>query len=206
MTKSEIINRLLQLNFVSNEYWLITGGAMVLYDLRDTTRDIDLGCSTALADTLESCGYATTLLPDGTRKIYIAEDIEIFEEWIFDRVDIREGIPVISLKGLLEMKKSLGREKDLEDIKLIEKKLSNLTNSNLSSGHRSTGGHRRAQLYAPFRCVAFVQLHKQTSIQIRMLVCSLQDKLFLNNPPAIIPPFCHELTFFTICCINTKKE
>lgn len=125
MTKSEIINRLLQLNFVSNEYWLITGGAMVLYDLRDTTRDIDLGCSTALADTLESYGYATTLLPDGTRKIYIAEDIEIFEEWIFDRVDIREGIPVISLKGLLEMKKSLGREKDLEDIKLIEKKLSN---------------------------------------------------------------------------------
>ena len=125
MTKPEIINRLLQLNFESNEYWLITGGAMVLYDLRDTTRDIDLGCSTALADTLESCGYATTLLPDGTRKIYIAEDIEIFEEWIFDRVDIREGIPVISLKGLLEMKKSLGREKDLEDIKLIEKKLSN---------------------------------------------------------------------------------
>jgi len=26
--------------------------------------------------------------------------------------------------------------------------------------------------------------HKQTSIQTRMLVCSLQEKLFLNNPPA----------------------
>ena len=98
---------------------------MVLYDLRDTARDIDLGCSTALADTLESCGYATTLLPDGTRRITIAEDIEIFEEWIFDKVDIREGIPVISLKGLLEMKKRLGREKDLADIILIEKKLRN---------------------------------------------------------------------------------
>ena len=125
MTKTEIINRLLQLNFASNEYWLITGGAMVLYDLRDTARDIDLGCSTSLADTLESCGYTTTFLPDGTRRITIAEDIEIFEEWIFDKVDIREGIPVISLKGLLEMKKRLGREKDLEDIILIEKKLSN---------------------------------------------------------------------------------
>lgn len=125
MTKADIIRRLSQLNFIRGEYWLITGGAMVLYDLRDMTSDIDLGCSSALADTLESCGYATTRLPDGTRKISIAEDIEIFEEWIFDRVDIREGIPVISLKGLLKMKKSLGREKDLEDIKLIEKKLSN---------------------------------------------------------------------------------
>ena len=125
MTKTEIINRLLQLNFASNEYWLITGGAMVLYDLRDTARDIDLGCSTSLADTLESCGYATTFLPDGTRRITIAEDIEIFEEWIFDKVDIREGIPVISLKGLLEMEKRLGREKDLADITLIEKKLRN---------------------------------------------------------------------------------
>ena len=37
----------------------------------------------------------------------------------------KHRIPVISLKGLLEMKKSLGREKDLEDIKLIEKKMSN---------------------------------------------------------------------------------
>mgnify|MGYP003292692262 CR=1 FL=1 len=125
MTKSDIIKRLQELNFASNEYWLITGGAMVLYDLRSTTKDIDLGCSTALADTLESCGYATTRLPDGTRKISVAEDIEIFEEWIYDRIDMREEIPVISLKGLLEMKKILGREKDFEDIKLIEQKLSN---------------------------------------------------------------------------------
>ena len=55
----------------------------------------------------------------------VIADEKLLEEWIFDKVDIREGIPVISLKGLLEMKKSLGREKDLEDIKLIEKKLSN---------------------------------------------------------------------------------
>lgn len=125
MTKSDVVQRLLELNFSSEDYWLVAGGAMVLYNLRSTTNDIDLGCSSALADKLESYGYSTIHLPDGTRKISMAEDIEIFEEWLFDKVEILDEIPVISLKGLLEMKKSLNREKDYEDIKLIEQKLNN---------------------------------------------------------------------------------
>lgn len=123
MTKSEVIKRLQELNYATDEYWLVAGGAMVLYDLRESTNDIDLGCTKALADELEKCGYATSLLPDGTRRISVAEDIEIFEKWLFDKVEIRDGIPIISLKGLLEMKKSLGREKDRKDIQLIEQAL-----------------------------------------------------------------------------------
>ena len=120
MVKEDIIKRLMDLNFPITDYWLITGGAMVLYGLRDAANDIDLGCSKSLADMLEKNGFTTTRLSDGTRKITIADDIEIFEDWIFDKAEIREGISVISLKGLLEMKKSLGREKDLKDIELIE--------------------------------------------------------------------------------------
>lgn len=120
MVKADIIKRLKNLNFPITDYWLITGGAMVLYGLRDATSDIDLGCSKALADILEKDGFTTTKLSDGTRKITIADDIEIFEDWIFDKAEIKDGISVISLKGLLEMKKSLGREKDLKDIELIE--------------------------------------------------------------------------------------
>ena len=44
---------------------------------------------------------------------------EIFENWINDTVTEVDGIPVISLKGMLEMKRELGREKDLHDIELI---------------------------------------------------------------------------------------
>lgn len=120
MIKADIIKRITELNYPANDYWLITGGAMVLYGLRDATNDIDLGCSKSLADMLEKNGFTTTRLSDGTRKITIADDIEIFEDWIFDKAEIREGISDISLKGLLEMKKSLGREKDLKDIELIE--------------------------------------------------------------------------------------
>ena len=123
MTKSEVIKRLQELNYATDEYWLVAGGAMVLYDLRENTNDIDLGCTKVLADELEKCGYATSLLPDGTRRISVAENIEIYEKWLFDKVEIRDGIPIISLKGLLEMKKSLGREKDRKDIQLIEQAL-----------------------------------------------------------------------------------
>ncbi len=123
MIKSEVIKRLQELNYAIDEYWVVAGGAMVLYDLRENTNDIDLGCTKALADKLEKCGYATSFLPDGTRRISVAEDIEIFEKWLFDKVEIRDGIPIISLKGLLEMKKSLGREKDRKDIQLIEQAL-----------------------------------------------------------------------------------
>ena len=120
MVKANIIKRITELNYPVNDYWLITGGAMVLYGLRDTTSDIDLGCNKSLADMLEKNGFTTTKLSDGTRKITIANDMEIFEDWIFDRAEIRDGISVISLKGLLEMKQHLGREKDLKDIELIE--------------------------------------------------------------------------------------
>lgn len=120
MIKADIIKRITELNYPANDYWLITGGAMVLYGLREATNDIDLGCSKSLADVLEKNGFTITKLSDGTRKITIADDIEIFEDWIFDKAEIRDGVSVISLKGLLEMKKSLGREKDLKDIELIE--------------------------------------------------------------------------------------
>ncbi len=120
MNKSDIICRLEKINFDKAEYWVLAGSAMVLHGIRLETHDIDLGCSKVLADELEMQGYPTRVMLDGTRRIAYAEDVEIFEEWIFDKVTLVDGIPVISLDGLLEMKRSLGREKDLRDIALIE--------------------------------------------------------------------------------------
>ena len=120
MNKNDIINRLEDLNFDKSGYWVLAGSAMVLHGIRPETHDIDMGCTKEFADELEAQGYLTDLMPDGTRRITYAEDIEIFEDWIFDRVVLVEGIPVISLEGLLEMKRSLGREKDVRDVQVIE--------------------------------------------------------------------------------------
>ena len=123
MDRNEIIQRLRSLALDSCEYWVITGSAMVLHGLRPETHDSDLGCTSALADRLAREGYPTKTRADGTRKITIGEDIELFENWLCGNIEAIEGIPVLSLEGLMEMKRSLGREKDQRDIALIEARL-----------------------------------------------------------------------------------
>lgn len=123
MNREELLNRLQALDFSKEDYWLITGGAMVLYGLRAETGDIDLGCTRKLADELQAQGYPVTAAPSGKRKICYADDVEIFVEWLYDRVELCDGVPVISLNGLMAMKRSIGREKDLRDIRLIEEYL-----------------------------------------------------------------------------------
>ncbi len=119
--KYSLVQRLQELPFSKKEYWVVAGGAMVLHGFRLQTQDIDLGCSTSLADRLEQQGYAVTYCEDGTRKILYSEDVEIFENWIEGTVEIMNGVPVVCVEGLIRMKKKLGREKDLADIVLMEK-------------------------------------------------------------------------------------
>ncbi len=126
MKKDGIIKRLRELPYDPAGYWVITGGAMALYGFREETGDIDLGCTKELADRLEADGYLTDRYPDGRREFHIGEEIEIFEGWLCDKVDSVGGVPVISVRGLIEMKRSLGREKDLRDIELILEKLGDI--------------------------------------------------------------------------------
>lgn len=120
MNKQDIINRLKNFPYSKDEYWVITGSAMVLYGIRELTHDIDMGCSFKMAGQLEKEGYVPTLTESGNRKFVIGDDIEIFENWKYGSVERIDGVPVLSLDGLIEMKKSLGREKDYRDIALIE--------------------------------------------------------------------------------------
>lgn len=119
--RQSLIRRLKELPFPAEEYWVVAGGAMVLHGFRPQTRDIDLGCSTLLADSLERQGCAVSRCDDGSRKIAYAEDIEIFENWLEGAVERVDGVPVVGVDGLIRMKRKLGREKDLADIERIKK-------------------------------------------------------------------------------------
>lgn len=119
MDRQKIIEALSAFPYDRGEYWVVTGAAMALYGIRPETGDIDLGCSKALADRLEADGYLYRLQDNGKRWFRYGANIEIFEEWLFDRTETVEGFRVISPEGLIEMKTALGREKDLRDIALI---------------------------------------------------------------------------------------
>ena len=123
MNREEILARLRALPWDPGDYWVVTGGAMVLYGLRERTHDIDLGCTVKLADELEAQGCLHQITPDGNRWFKLNGELEVFENWLCDRVVSVDGVPVISLRGLLEMKLALGREKDLRDAALIRERL-----------------------------------------------------------------------------------
>ena len=123
MNGQELLQRLNELPFAEGEYWLITGGAMVLYGLREQTGDIDFGCTTRLFEALQAQGYPVSTMPDGTRRVEFAEDVELFENWLHGGVVVVDGVPVVSLEGLIAMKRQIGREKDMRDIALIEEYL-----------------------------------------------------------------------------------
>lgn len=130
LNKEEIICLLKEAAFDINEYWVTSGAAMVLYGIKDMTRDIDLGCTSKMADKLEDKGYHIEILRDGSRRITFSETIEIFENWIEDKVILLEGLPIVSIDGMIRMKEKIGREKDLEDILLINE---------FRNNHRQTG-------------------------------------------------------------------
>ena len=52
MDKEEIIEKLEKFPYDTREYWINAGSAMVMHGLRVNTEDIDLGCTSALADLL----------------------------------------------------------------------------------------------------------------------------------------------------------
>lgn len=123
MKKAELLAAIERLPFNKEDYWVIAGSAMMLYGLREETADLDIGITPRLADQLEAEGYPVTLRPDGRRKIEYPGDVDLSEKFLFDRVEMIDGIPVISLEGLLEMKRRLNRPKDQPDIIKLEERL-----------------------------------------------------------------------------------
>ena len=132
MKKDEIIAKLSAFPYDRRAYWVVTGAAMVLYGIRDEASDIDMGCTAEMADRLEADGYLYRVKPDGTRWFKIGGDMEAFENWVYDSVVITEGVQVISLTGLREMKRKIGREKDLRDIRLIDEYIARLSGGSKS--------------------------------------------------------------------------
>lgn len=120
MNKEIIISKIRELDFDVNEYWVIAGVALVLHGLRTETADIDIACTKRLFRNLLLQWYNVEKNELGYRKISLKKDIEIFEEWNVDGIIFIDEIPTANLKGPKEMKTKMGREKDIQDLKLIE--------------------------------------------------------------------------------------
>lgn len=120
--REDILRIMRELDFLADGCWLTSGAALVLYGVKEATRDIDLICTTELADRLEQRGFPFRRDGlDNTRIFQINDKVEVLEDWQTDEVVELEGLQVASLPSIRKQKEALGREKDLADIQLIDR-------------------------------------------------------------------------------------
>ena len=129
--KEDIIKTIKAMNLPSNKYWITSGAALVIHDVKADTGDIDLGCTTELFDELLKKGYKYKIADDNTRIMAISESVEILENWFVDEIEIIEDLPIGSLESIKKQKAELGREKDFRDIKLIDEYLKLMAKENI---------------------------------------------------------------------------
>lgn len=123
--KEDIIRILKDMELPVSEYWVTSGAALVIHGVKESTRDIDLGCTTSLVEEYLSKGCKYRVAEDNSRIVEVNYEIEILENWFVDEIEFIEGLPVGTLKSIKKQKAELGREKDINDIKLIEEYIQN---------------------------------------------------------------------------------
>ena len=126
LTKKDIANHPMLKTYPKNEYWITAGSGLVMHGIKSQTRDIDLGCSTKLADLLIQQGAKWHLMDNGTRRIEANGGLELFENWHVDSIVEIDGLCVASLESIRKQKVELNREKDWADIALIDEVIGKL--------------------------------------------------------------------------------
>lgn len=129
-----IVKEIKKLGFPKGSYVVFGSGPLTVRGIRKTS-DIDLVVTKDLYEKLKNKGWKEHIFPSG-KKVVIRKNVEIAPNWdygnynpsleeLLETADYFEGIPFVNLKEVIKWKKAFRREKDLEDIKLIEKHLKN---------------------------------------------------------------------------------
>lgn len=120
MNKKEFIKKLDSLNLDKNRYCIISGGVMLLYNLKPTTEDIDIKVRPDYFEELKS-KYEFKKSPkyDYLYELNDKTEVAVLD---YDNNDIRtvDGYPVESLELQLKWMLEQNRLKDKEKIKIIE--------------------------------------------------------------------------------------
>ncbi|MGA3020599.1 MAG: hypothetical protein ABSD68_01460 [Candidatus Micrarchaeales archaeon] len=127
----EIANKIKKLSLPLGEYALFGSVPLAAHGIRES-RDIDIVAMPKLYNRLRMLqGWKEGIFPSGD-KVLRKDDVEMCKDWnyksynpsvkkLITEADIIDGIPVVKLEETLAWKKAFGREKDLKDVKLIEK-------------------------------------------------------------------------------------
>ena len=122
LDKQAILMKLDELRYPKEQFWVCSGAALVLFGVKKYTCDIDLGVTSELFENLLQQGFSFHYSQqDGTRIMNLGQKIEALENWglTSDKV-LLHGVQVEALASIRKQKEELAREKDLQDISLID--------------------------------------------------------------------------------------
>ena len=121
--KDDIIRILHEYNLDPNRYTVITGAAMVLYGMKEFTRDIDISVSKDYYNELLSQYKCTfeRVDPFGECIFFIDDIINFGTTYYSNEIKNIEGIPVLNEERLINIKEFLGRDKDINDLSIIKR-------------------------------------------------------------------------------------
>lgn len=111
--KAYIVKTLKEMNLPLSEYWITSGAGLVMHGVKETTRDIDLGCTTNLVEHYLSKGFRCQVADDNSRIVEVNDKIEILENWFVDKIDFIDGLPVSSLESIKKYTNTCSNRNDL---------------------------------------------------------------------------------------------
>lgn len=121
MNKQEYLQKLDKLELDKTRYCIISGGAMIMYGLREKTNDIDISIKPDYFEELKNRYHFKK--SDKYENFYeLSDDIEVMvANYNEDEVDYIDGYPINSIENELRWKLEHKREKDKQDIENIKK-------------------------------------------------------------------------------------
>ena len=121
--KDDIIRILHEYNLDPNRYVVVTGAAMVLYGMKEFTRDIDISVSKDYYNELLSQYKCTfeRVDPFGECIFFIDDIINFGTTYYSNEINNIDGIPVLNEERLINIKELLGRDKDINDLSIIKR-------------------------------------------------------------------------------------
>lgn len=130
--QNELTAKIKRLHIPADQYVVIGSGIMTALGIRQSA-DVDLLVTPEVFAELQKRGWKTEVveIEGRPREKVSTGDVEAFKDFWYGGVTRNvndliqtaqhiEGVPFMLLKDLIHFKRSIGREKDLKDIQLIE--------------------------------------------------------------------------------------
>lgn len=129
MDKDELIKKAKDLKLPKGKYVVFGGAPLCVRGIRKS-HDLDvLVAPEVFEEFYKKDGWKKKFAESGS-EAFVKDNVEIFKDWfgmdtkkIIDDAEIVNGVTFASLEDVLLWKRRDNREKDLEDIELIEKYL-----------------------------------------------------------------------------------